>query len=222
VAAVFDDMVERSVPGYETIQLLVSDLALRLNPNGVIYDLGCSTGTTLNCIAKRAVTDGMQLIGFDQSEDMVDQCREKLRHLTERHVISIATKDIIREALFSQGEPGVVILCLVLQFVRPMQRAKLVQKIYDGLKPGGALLMVEKTICEDEATNRFFVDYYHSYKAEMGYSEMEIAAKREALENVLIPFTRIENIQLLKDAGFETVESFFQWMNFSGFLAIKK
>lgn len=222
VADVFDDMVERSVPGYEAIQLLLADMAVRLGEGAPVYDLGCSTGTTLNCIAKRAGEKSLTLVGYDQSPDMVSLSEEKLRAFSSHHSIKLAQKDILTDELFNGEEAGVVILSLVLQFVRPMRRAVLLKKIYESLRHGGCLLLVEKTICTDEDLNRFFVDYYHSYKAEMGYSQLEISSKREALENVLIPFTQAENIQLLKDAGFKVVEPFFQWINFSGFVAIKK
>jgi tRNA (cmo5U34)-methyltransferase len=59
-------------------------------------------------------------------------------------------------------------------------------------------------------------------KRRNGYDEMEISQKREALENVLIPYRVDENVELLKRSGFSEVETFFRWYNFCGFVALKR
>ena len=69
--------------------------------------------------------------------------------------------------------------------------------------------------------NREYIDIYHGYKKSKGYSELEISRKREALENVLIPFSIEENRTMLKQVGFSTVETYFQWFNFASLVAIK-
>ena len=108
-----------------------------------------------------------------------------------------------------------------LQFIRPIQRQKVVESLFNSLREGGALILVEKTVEADKILNGLYIDYYHQFKKEMGYSDLEISNKREALENVLIPYQRDENIALLKKAGFSSVSTFFQWFNFAGFLAVK-
>ena len=95
------------------------------------------------------------------------------------------------------------------------------QAIYDGLKPQGALILFEKVTAEDTLFNRLFIKYYYDYKRRMGYSDLEIAQKREALENVLIPYRIEENLALLKEAGFKNTEVFFRWYNFAGMIAVK-
>ncbi|MNL47426.1 tRNA (cmo5U34)-methyltransferase [compost metagenome] len=115
-----------------------------------------------------------------------------------------------------------MILCLTLQFVRPLYRERLLKNIYDGLNPGGVLLLVEKVLAESSIFNRDFIKYYYNYKRRNHYSELEISQKREALENVLIPYKLSENMLLLKEAGFADCEIFFKWYNFSGMIAHKK
>lgn len=216
VAAVFDDMVSRSVPGYSTIQLLVADLACRFEAGGAVYDLGCSTGETCRSILARAGRP-VRIVGIDNSADMLKQARAK----TGDSVL-YRQADFTKDDVFSdQDRITVVILCLSLQFVRPIDRPSILARAFNATHPGGALIFVEKTIEADPELNSLYIDYYHSFKAEMGYSALEISSKREALENVLIPFRRDENIKLLRDAGYRTVSSFFQWFNFSGFLALK-
>jgi tRNA (cmo5U34)-methyltransferase len=115
-----------------------------------------------------------------------------------------------------------IIICnYTMQFIRPMLRPKFVARLYESLPAGGILLVSEKVISQHSRLNRKFIDIYHDFKRNQGYSELEIAAKREALENVLIPFSVQENIDLLAKSGFDPVETFFQWINFVSFVALK-
>jgi tRNA (cmo5U34)-methyltransferase len=116
---------------------------------------------------------------------------------------------------------SVVSMVLTLQFVRPLQRERLVQDVYKGLNDNGCLLLCEKVLGEDSLFNRLFIKYYYDYKRRMGYSELEITQKREALENVLIPYKLQENNELLLRTGFRHVETFFKWYNFCGMVAVK-
>ncbi|MBW1749191.1 MAG: tRNA (cmo5U34)-methyltransferase, partial [Deltaproteobacteria bacterium] len=116
-----------------------------------------------------------------------------------------------------------IIICnYTMQFIRPMLRPEFVARLYESLPVGGILLVSEKVISPHSLLNRKFIDLYHDFKGIQGYSELEIAAKREALENVLIPFSIKENIDLLAKSGFDPVETFFQWINFVSFLALKE
>jgi tRNA (cmo5U34)-methyltransferase len=108
-----------------------------------------------------------------------------------------------------------------VQFIRPLKREKLIKKIYDSLNENGIFLMSEKLITEHKKLNKIMIDIYYEYKKKMGYSEFEIAQKREALENVLIPYTMQENIEMLKNAGFKDIEVIFRWNNFATFIAFK-
>ena len=89
------------------------------------------------------------------------------------------------------------------------------------MNDNGALLLIEKVTSEDTNFNRLFIKNYYSFKKRNGYSDLEIAQKREALENVLIPYRMEENFDLLKAAGFKSVEVFFRWYNFCGIIAVK-
>lgn len=229
VVDVFDDMVSRSVPGYQTIQLLVADLALEFGHQKQILDLGCSTGTTIAAILERGRQTGLfpkTCIGMDTSFEMIAKAKEKLSSqsvaLPDADVSTdFMVADFTERGVLQKGGSDVVLLILSLQFIRPIQRQSVIEQIYAALNPGGALIVVEKTVEADKILNGFFVDYYHRFKKEMGYSDLEISNKREALENVLIPYQRDENIDLLTRAGFAHVSTFFQWFNFAGFLALK-
>ncbi len=114
-----------------------------------------------------------------------------------------------------------MLLNYTLQFLRPLTRVELLQTIHQALLPGGILIMGEKIISHHSRINRTFIDLYLDFKRQQGYSEIEITTKRETLENILIPFSIAENMQMLKDAGFNQCETFFQWFNFTSFIARK-
>ncbi len=224
VVDVFDDMVGRSVPGYQTIQLLVADLALEFADQKIIYDLGCSTGTTISSIIQRGKQLGLKpnrFVGIDTSLEMITKAKANLEPESSIHAIDFHVADFTDSKALPHDSADVVLLILSLQFIRPIQRQKVIDTVYKSLRNGGALIVVEKTVEADKILNGLYVDYYHRFKKEMGYSDLEISNKREALENVLIPYQRDENCALFSKAGFQSVSTFFQWFNFAGFLAIK-
>ena len=220
VAKVFDDMVNRSVPFYGEIQRMMAELAAdHAMENADVYDLGCSTGTTM--IGMNTMVDqNIRFVGVDDSQEMLDKCKSKLLELGFYRDYELRCVDLNKGVKITNA--GVVVLCLTLQFVRPVYREQLLKNIHDGLNSGGVLILVEKILAEDSLFNRDFIEYYYNYKRRNNYSEMEISRKREALENVLVPYKLSENITLLRDCGFAHCEVFFKWYNFSGIIATKK
>ena len=217
VATVFDDMVNRSVPFYEEMQRMIAELAAdHYQEDGIVYDLGCSTGTTMIHM-DAAIPESVAFIGIDDSKDMLDKCRLKLQHAGFTRPIALKVFDL--NTTVEVENAGVVILCLTLQFVRPINRERLIKKIYEGMNTDAVIIIIEKVLAEDSSFNRDFINYYYEMKRRNHYSEMEISQKREALENVLIPYKLSENITLLREAGFKHVEVFFKWYNFAGFIA---
>jgi len=219
VANAFDDMVERSVPFYNEIQRMIIELAAEhALPNTQVIDLGCSTGTTMIGLNPHVAQD-IKFVGVDDSAEMLKKCEAKLQEAKFERDYELVLADLHEELHIENA--SVVILCLTLQFVRPIYRERLLKKIYEGLVPGGVLIISEKILAEDSLFNRNFIKYYYDYKRRNHYSEMEISQKREALENVLIPYKLSENTKILKEAGFQHIENFFKWYNFSGFIAVK-
>ena len=219
VAGVFDDMVNRSVPFYEEIQRMVAELAAdHARENTSIYDLGCSTGTSMILISE-SVNETVKFVGVDDSKAMLDKCHTKLDEAGFKHTYDLELANLNTHVKISNA--SVVILCLTLQFVRPINRERLIKEIFNGLEKDGVVIIVEKILAEDSSFNRDFINYYYAMKRRHHYSEMEIAQKREALENVLIPYKLSENITLLRDAGFQHCEVFFKWYNFTGIIAKK-
>lgn len=216
-AAVFDDMLDRSVPFYAEIQRMMGEIAADFAAPGTrLYDLGCSTGTTLLEL-DRVVAPEVAFIGVDSSADMLDRARQKLVGLTRPCDLLCGDLD---HGVEIDGA-SVVVMNLTLQFVRPLRRDRLLRDIAAGIERHGCLLLVEKVLGQDSTLNRLFIKYYYDFKKRNGYSDMEISQKREALENVLIPYRFEENRELLLRNGFSACEEFFRWYNFCGMLAIK-
>jgi len=220
-ASVFDDMLSRSVPFYSEIQRMIVELTKSfICNNSNVYDIGCSTGTTLLNLAKSIDKKGIRLIGIDSSEPMLERARKKLKKNDVLNRCILIGADLNQD--FEVRNASVVIMNLTLQFINPMKRDSVVSKIFHGLKKGGCLIFVEKILSNDTKFNRKFVEFYHDFKMRNNYSKLEISRKREALENVLVPYRYDENIKLLKKNGFKSVDSFFRWYNFCGIVAVKK
>lgn len=219
VVRVFDDMVTRSVPFYGEMQRMIVELARDFaQPGSAVYDFGCSTGTTFLNLHP-ALDPSLRFVGIDNSREMLDQCRGKLdAHGVDRQV-DLRCEDL-NEGVVVQGA-SVATMVLTLQFIRPLQRERLMRNIYDGLCPDGCLLLVEKVLGEESLFNRLFIRHYYEMKRGNGYTETEIAQKREALENVLIPYRIEENRELLIKCGYRHVQEFFRWYNFTGMIAVK-
>lgn len=220
-AVVFDDMLGRSVPFYDEIQRMTGQLVADFAADGTaIYDLGCSTGTTFLEIAKYVPRDlDVRFVGVDNSPEMLDRARAKLAAEGFDRPIEFVCADLNEGVKIEQA--SVVLLVLTLQFVRPFHRERLMKSIREGLSADGCLILVEKVLGESSSFNRLFIRHYYEMKRRNGYSELEIAQKREALENVLIPYRWEENKELLRQAGFGNVDVFFKWYNFCAAVATK-
>ncbi len=219
VVEVFDDMLDRSIPCYQTVIKESSRLlGACLEPGDLVCDLGCATGTTLFFFIRELTQSNLRFLGLDSSPVMLAKARQKAEFYAPDAAIEFQQEDI---TVLNRPGTGAFVLNYTLQFIRPVLRQPLIQRLYDNLRPGGLLILSEKTILDDKRLNRTYIDIYHDFKREQGYSELEIARKREALENILIPFSAAENRQLLEHAGFDPIAPFFQWFNFSSFLARK-
>ncbi|WP_367708453.1 carboxy-S-adenosyl-L-methionine synthase CmoA [Helicobacter pylori] len=219
VAHVFDDMLERSIPYYyEMLDLgayfIAQNLKENVYPKSLIYDLGCSTGNFFIAL-NRQIQQEIELVGIDNSMPMLKKAQEKLKDFNN---VRFECMDFL-EVEFR--EASAFSLLFVLQFVRPMQREVLLKKIYNSLALNGVLLVGEKIMSEDRILDKQMIELYYLYKQNQGYSHNEIAFKREALENVLVPYSLKENVALLESVGFKHVEAVFKWVNFTLLVARK-
>jgi tRNA (cmo5U34)-methyltransferase len=160
----------------------------------------------------------MRFVGIDSSEEMLALAATKLRAAGLEDV-DLRHQDLNKD--FGIDAASVVLLVLTLQFIRPLHRERVLQTVYNGLDEGGCALLVEKVLGMSSTLNRLFIEHYYDMKRRNGYSELEISQKREALENVLVPYRLDENEELLRKVGFKSVDVFFKWYNFCGIIAVK-
>jgi tRNA (cmo5U34)-methyltransferase len=218
VVRVFPDMIERSVPGYRLLLELTPLMVRRaVQPGSRIYDLGCSLGAA-TLAARRAVgVEGVEIVAADTSPDMVHRCREIIAADNSRVPVEVIETDACDLAI---ENASVVLMYFTLQFIARDRRQALLEKIAAGLKPGGVLLLAEKLAYPPD-DQQWLDSHHHDFKRAQGYSDLEIARKRQALENVLVPETREAHHRRLLDAGFDQVTDWFQCFNFAAMAAMR-
>lgn len=221
-AAVFDDMLDRSIPFYREIQRMVVELGVQFieKGGGAVYDIGCSTGNTLLGFMDAMPADrSATFVGIEPSAPMRDKCAERLAASGRAEAAELWAQPI--EDLDRLPNASVIVMLYTLQFVRPLHRNAVLAMCFESLRPGGCLLLGEKILSDSSTLSRLYIERYHEFKRRNGYSGTEIARKREALENVLVPYRDSENRAVLAEAGFEPVDQIFRWYNFAVYLAVK-
>lgn len=219
VADVFADMIRRSVPGYSTVIHMIGQIAQRYaSQNTRCYDLGCSLGAATLAMRHRVQASGITIIGVDNSSDMIDRAKQVIDADSFDVPVELICQDITECEI---SNASVVVLNFTLQFIDLAKRDLLMRRIYAGMQPGGVLILSEKLSFEDPEFDQLVTQLHHYFKSSNGYSDLEIAQKRAAIENVLIPETlQAHKIRLLK-AGFKSADIWFQCFNFASIVAIK-
>ena len=219
VARVFPDMIKRSVPGYTTVVAMTGLIAARYaKADTLLFDLGCSLGASTLSMRQHTLPPGSRIVGVDNSEAMLAQCRTIIDTDSHDTPVDLVCADL---AQVTVENASVVVLNWTLQFVPLEQRSAVIAGIFDGLLPGGVLVLSEKVTFEDPHLDALNIDLHHAFKRANGYSDLEIANKRSALENVLVPETLATHRSRLAEAGFESCDVWFQCFNFASLVAIK-
>ena len=218
VASVFPDMINRSVPGYATVVGMTGTLAAQhARPGSRIYDLGCSWGASLLSVAREPACARCELIGIDNSMAMLEQASSHLAQFPEANRIELQHADVLDTPL---DNASVVIMNYTLQFIPIEEREALLKRIREAMMPGDVLILSEKLTLPDPRLNEYLIDLHHDFKRQQGYSDLEIAQKRQALEDVLVPETREAHVARLNAVGFSRCDVWFQCLNFGSLIAI--
>ncbi|PHQ80398.1 MAG: carboxy-S-adenosyl-L-methionine synthase CmoA [Coxiella sp. (in: Bacteria)] len=219
VVNVFDNMIRRSVPGYAFTLSLIRVIAEQyFIPATACYDLGCSTGASAIACAEIVNKRKGRIVAIDNSAPMIEQCQLNMSTLQVAVPMEFRCEDIMSSVM---TESSLVLLNFTLQFLGLNKRPLLLKSIFDGLVPGGVLILSEKILNNDSATNVILNALHHQFKAENGYSKLEISSKKEALEGVLISQTQEQYRTALLQAGFSKVITVHQAFNFVSLLALK-
>jgi tRNA (cmo5U34)-methyltransferase len=219
VVRVFPDMIRRSVPGYELVLDLLALAARQFTqPASNIYDLGCSLGAATLAMRRSIPHADCRIIAVDNASDMVDRCCEQMRRDNSIIEVDVIAADVLDIDI---SNASLVVLNFTLQFIAPQRRVALLQTIHDGLRPGGVLLIAEKLCFYDQRSQQLLDQWHQGFKRSQGYSDLEIAQKRQALENVMQPDSLETHQQRLQQVGFDHVCQWFQALNFAAVLARK-
>ena len=221
VVGVFPDMINRSIPGYGTIVPMIGMLARRYaRPNTCLYDLGCSLGAVTLAMRNAVAVQGARIVAVDNAPAMVNGLRKTLDQHPDPSLLPVELRqeDVCDTSI---NNASVVVLNFTLQFVDPAHRARLLETIAGGLEPGGILVLSEKILFEDSDEQLLQTEWHHDFKRAQGYSELEIARKRDALENGMIPESLEQHREHLFKAGFRSVHTWFQGFNFMSLVAFR-
>lgn len=222
VVRVFPDMIKRSVPGYPTIVENLGVIASQFaRPHSALYDLGCSLGAVSQALRRHVQAEGCRVIAVDNSTAMVERCREYL-HAQDAMFQELLPVEVIEAdiCLLDFQPASLVALNFTLQFIPGAQRLDLLRRIRQALLPGGALILSEKLRFEDAEEHALLGELHVAFKRANGYSELEIAQKRSAIENVMKPDSLAEHRERLAAAGFSKVVPWFQCLNFASLIAL--
>ena len=220
VASVFQDMIVRSVPGYRTTLAMIGVIASRfVTPGSRVYDLGCSLGAGTIIAANASPVADYEVIGVDTSQPMLQHCRGMIDQQPPRAKVQLVCEDIRNTAI---TDASVVLLNFTLQFIPVEDRLAMIRKIYEGLNPGGVMVLSEKIHFESPEKEELLYQLHHDFKRCNGYSDLEISQKRNALENILVTETLQTHRKRVLDAGFASANLWFQCFNFASLVAVKK
>jgi tRNA (cmo5U34)-methyltransferase len=215
----FDKHVEKSIPLYHEGHDLICDISdFFVNENSTCVEVGSSTGTlTLKLADHHQSKTKARFVGIDIEIDMVDKANQKLSETKVTNTEFIAVNAID----YDLSGADLVICYYTVQFIKTAERQILINKIYESLNWGGALLLFEKVRGADARFQDIFTILYSDYKLRMGYSPDEIVSKTRSLKGVLEPFSSKGNYDMLERAGFQDVNTVLKYLCFEGVLAIK-
>ncbi|MBT8085281.1 MAG: carboxy-S-adenosyl-L-methionine synthase CmoA [Woeseia sp.] len=219
VAAVFPDMLQRSIPGYQQTIEAIGMLARRhVQPASHCYDLGCSLGAATIAMRHGIEAQGCKIIAVDNASAMVERCRSIVAADDAETPVEVLLSDLQEVSI---DNASMVVMNYTLQFLPQEERAAVIRRIANGMRPGGVFVLSEKVIDEDAALDEHLTGLHHDFKRQNAYSELEIARKRAAIDKVLVPETVASHVARLKDAGFRHAGVWLRWFNFVSLLAIR-
>lgn len=176
VADQFDRHVREQLPWYDLATGLVAHVVRHYLPeNGLIYDIGASTGNIERSVADIVEKRKARFIPIDNSEAMRDKYAGK-----SELVIANATE-------FDYEPFDVAILFLVLQFIDVKSRKEFLKKLVGMIKPGGAVIVFDKIQIEGGYFATVMRRATIAGKVSSGTPAEEIVAKEVSLGGIQRP-----------------------------------
>lgn len=219
VTEVFEDMIDRSVPGYTSSLRLIENLSRKYFIEGThCYDLGCSLGASSMSLIKAMGKREGKIFAIDNSAAMIAACEQKCADLIKTGKVKFIKQDV-NEAQIDKA--SVVVINFVLQFLNSKDRDGLLKKVFLGMKQGALLILSEKIHFDNKFRNQTIDNLHHQFKSNNGYSKMEISRKRDALEGVLMTDLETLHLKRLESIGFKKVRKVMTNLNFMTLVAEK-
>lgn len=213
-AALYDANVEKTIPRYSQFHLETLALVGTVMPNPSLWlDTGCGTGNLAAKAADRFA--GVKFILSDPSAAMLDIAREKLPGVAAEYIQSGS------EALPLKESVDVVTAIMSHHYLTAEQRRQATENCFAALKPGGVYVTFE-TIrpCSDAAT-AIGLERWRQHQLASGKPAEEVEKHISRYGVELLPITIEEHLQLLRLAGFCSVEILWASGLQAGFYALK-
>lgn len=220
--SIFEDHIEKSVPGYSQGHEYITFLSDYFISSGSrVYDIGCSTGNLIEKISKyNHEKNNVKFVGIEPVEGFKREFSKliKRNQKNTNHSFKFVKKPIQNVSLL---ECDLVCSYYTIQFIRPKYRQGVIDHIYSKLNWGGGFLFFEKVRGIDARFHEMIDLAYLEYKKSIGFTNDEIISKMFSLKGVLEPYSSKENYNFLERAGFKDITVVFKNLCFEGLLAIK-
>ena len=215
----FDRHIERSIRGYAALMEDCTELSTYFVEDGTtVCDVGCSTGRLLGAIRarNRDRAPGARYLGLDIEAGFQEHWK-----LHAGEDIRFLVQDVLSYGAFETM--SLVTSIFTLQFLPARHRREICRRIFDGLVPGGALIIAEKTFAKMPKIQDMLTSLYLHYKRRH-FSDEEIMDKEKSLRDMMKPGREADLIGLLTGVGFkaENIESFWRSYLFAAYVCVKQ
>ena len=216
----FQAHIEKSIPGYREGYRIITSLSdYFIGENSCVVDLGCSNGQLIRSLSNfHQDKSGLRFIGIESAQTFQAPFSETTAGLSRHHTFDFS---LSRAENMELPMSDLFISYYTFQFLKPMHRQPLINRIYSRLNWGGGFFLFEKVRGPDARFQDMFNTSYFEYKLANNFSAEEILDKHLSLKGVLEPYTSQANLDFLRRAGFSDVAIIYKNICFEGILAIK-
>lgn len=221
VAACFADMLGRSVPDLAGMRGLVEEVGSGfIQYQTDVVDLGAADGEML---ARFLDLKGGEnhYVAVEPAPAFVARLRSRFAEPIRQDLVRVVAEPVNADE-YPRCRASLTLAVLTLQFCPVESRLGILRKALDSTGPGGAIVLVEKVAGSSPATDRLLRSLYYDFKSRAGYSHDAIALKSRSLRHILAPLPAAWNEELLRRAGWGSVECFWRNRNFAGWVAVKE
>lgn len=219
----FDSHIEKSIRGYKEFHEDVIKISRYfIESNTSVYDLGSSTGKTVEAMASSTHTfaHNVNYVMVENAKGFQSALENRKSSLLKSYPEStFELKNQSAETLRFSNASFVTSL-FTLQFMPVRIRSSVIKRVYDGLNSGGGFVVSEKVYSHNPKIQEMMTFSYYDFKR-LNFSDKDILDKEVTLRNMLKPSTRGELEDMLVGAGFRTLEPIWQNFLFVGYLCIK-